>query len=297
MPRVCYVPKEFCAKHQAIIDQAEAIIREYARQGFDLTLRQLYYQFVARDLLPNTLRSYKNLGNVISAARLAGEIDWLAITDRTRFLRGNNHWNTPAELVEEQAERFNIDHWEDQAARAEVWIEKDALVGVIAGACESLDVDYFSCRGYVSQSEMWRAAARLGRYIVDGQAVHIFHLGDHDPSGLDMTRDICDRLALFLGPHAGQIDVQRIALNRDQVDEYEPPPNPAKVTDSRAGAYIDQHGRESWELDALEPAVLVALIETHVGRLRDMGLWTARAAAQEEGRQQLRDVAEEMTGA
>lgn len=171
------------------------------------------------------------------------------------------------------------------------WIEKDALVGVIESACQRLDVDFFSCRGYTSLSEMWRAGERLGGYIDDGQEPIILHLGDHDPSGIDMTRDIAERLEMFVGI---PVEVIRIALNRDQVDQYGPPPNPAKVTDSRAGAYIAEHGRQSWELDALEPTVLQQLIEDHVEEWRDEDLWEEAVAREKADKERLRKAAERM---
>jgi hypothetical protein len=87
--------------------------------------------------------------------------------------------------------------------------------------------------------------------------VVIIHLGDHDPSGVDMTRDIADRLSMFA---ESDIEVNRIALNMDQIEEFNPPPNPAKITDSRSGPYIELYGTSSWELDAIEPATLSQLI-------------------------------------
>jgi hypothetical protein len=162
-------------------------------------------------------------------------------------------------------------------------------VGVIEGICEELDVPFFSCRGYTSQSEMWGAGRRLLRYKRHGdQTPIIFHFGDHDPSGKDMTRDIADRLEMFMGG----LEVKRMALNMDQVEEYEPPPNPAKTTDSRYGAYIAEFGAESWELDALEPAVIAGLIRTAVTALIDQDLWDARKAEVEKNQKLLGLVAE-----
>ncbi len=158
-----------------------------------------------------------------------------------------------------------IDHWEDQEFRPEVWIEKEALIGVIEDICEELDVDYFACKGYVSQSSMYEAYQRLERVMLEGQTPVIIHLGDHDPSGIDITRDIGARQDLF----GGGVRVVRLALNMDQVEKYDPPPNPAKLTDSRVGNYLDRFGDKSWELDALEPGVLVALIEHEVCACRD----------------------------
>jgi hypothetical protein len=176
------------------------------------------------------------------------------------------------------------------------WIEKDALVGVIEGVCTRLDVPYFSCRGYTSQSEVWAAAERHMHYALDGQRIRVIHLGDHDPSGIDMTRDITDRLSLFL-THSGRLapdklEVVRIALNNDQVEKYNPPPNPTKLTDSRAEGYIARFGDESWELDALEPKVISDLIEKHVKERRDDTRWSEDVYREEQERVALLTVAE-----
>ena len=178
----------------AVLRQANTIINLYESQGYQLTLRQLYYQFVARDLIPNTERSYKKLGNIISDGRLAGFIDWDTIEDRTRNLRKLSHWDDPAEIIKSAYMSFAIDKWDRQPNRVEVWVEKEALAGVVQRVCERHDVPFFSCRGYVSQSEMYSAANRLAHYMDMGQDVTIIHLGDHDPSGIDMTRDIKGRL-------------------------------------------------------------------------------------------------------
>ncbi|MFI0406646.1 hypothetical protein [Actinomadura sp. 3N508] len=272
MPRIEYVPRKFSADSKAIIRRANEICADYAAQGYDLTLRQLYYQFVSRDWIPNKQSEYKRLGSIVSDARLAGLIDWHYIVDRTRNLRGLSHWDDPRQIIDAVAAQYLTDRWADQPARVEVWIEKDALVGVIQRVCNRSDVPYFSCRGYTSQSELWSAARRLTRYAEAGQGTVVIHLGDHDPSGIDMTRDIAARLALF-GAEAAE--VRRIALNRDQVDRYQPPPNPAKLTDSRARGYVREHGTSSWELDALDPATLSDLIENEISAWRDDRLWAA----------------------
>ena len=245
MPRIAYIDKKFSADTIAVIDRANVIIEDYQAQGFDLTLRQLYYQFVARGLIPNKDSEYKRLGGIVNDARLAGLIDWAAIQDRTRNLGSLAHWESPNSIINAVASQYRRDLWAGQPYRPEVWIEKDALVGVIEGVCNELDVPFFSCRGYTSQSEMWAASQRLESYLPDQKPL-ILHLGDHDPSGVDMSRDIRERLELFMGG----VEFDRLALNMDQVQQYAPPPNPAKITDSRAVGYIAIHGDESWELDA-----------------------------------------------
>ncbi|WP_113699154.1 hypothetical protein [Nonomuraea lactucae] len=288
MPLITYVPKTFRRSTLDIIERANAICADYASQGFDLTLRQLYYQFVSRDWIANKQTEYDRLGSIVNDARLAGLLDWNYIVDRTRNLRSLAHWDSPESIVDAVAHQYRTERWANQPTRVEVWIEKDALVGVIAGVCQRYDVDYFSCRGYTSQSEMWGAAQRLSRYERSGQKTVIVHLGDHDPSGVDMTRDIRDRLALF----GADTDVVRIALNMDQVEEYQPPPNPAKLTDSRASGYIASHGRSSWELDALDPTTLARLIEDEIWAWRDPEQWERDTAVMERERSLLTAVSE-----
>ncbi len=269
MPRIPYVDFNFRSETIATIRQANEIIAEYREQGFDLTLRQLYYQFVARDLIPNKESEYKRLGSVINDGRLAGLIDWLAISDRTRNLQRNAHWRGPSDIIRDASKQFAIDKWERQDFRVEVWIEKDALVGILESICPDLDVPFFSCRGYTSQSEMWRAAQRLIDYQ---QNVVILHLGDHDPSGIDMSRDIEERLELF-GALEEDDEFRRIALNMEQIEEYSPPPNPAKVTDSRFAKYVSRYGGESWELDSMEPTMLAELVSNEIRSYLDPVQW------------------------
>lgn len=296
MALICYEDKKFTPASLKLIESANTIIMEYQLQGFDLTLRQLYYQFVSRDLLPNKQREYKRLGGIVNDARLAGLIDWDAIVDRTRNLRKLAHWESPADIVEACAKQFRVDKWSNQKTRPEVWIEKDALTGVIEGVCNDLDVPYFSCRGYTSQSELWAASQRLLNYCRGGQQPLVIHLGDHDPSGVDMSRDIKDRLELFMRHHNifYKAKVLRIALNMDQVQQYDPPPNPAKLTDSRAEGYVQEHGDDSWELDALEPKVLVDLIRATIEEHRDEDAWQERVDEENEAKRRLEEVAEEL---
>ncbi len=284
MPLLKYVYQSFNTKSRALIEHANSIIATYAADGYDLTLRQLYYQFVSRGLLPNTQKNYKSLGDLISNARLAGLIDWDHITDRTRNLMGLASWSSPGSLVESCVNRFHLDRWATQDVRPEVWIEKEALAGVFARVCGEYDVDYFCCRGYTSQSEMWVASQRLIRYRDNGQTPMILHFGDHDPSGIDMSRDIRDRLKLF----GADVKFDRRALNWEQVQEYQPPPNPAKATDARYKSYEEQFGDECWELDALEPNVLAGLVRDWVLSHRDEEKWKEIEADEQKGREKIK---------
>ena len=275
MPSICYIDKRFKDDRLLLIDQINEAVIDYTKEGYTLTLRQLYYQLVSRGIIENSARSYKNVGSLINDARLAGLIDWKAIEDRTRVLKKLAHWDNPQSIIASASFQYSKNLWETQKYYIEVWVEKEALAEVVQRACIPLDVSYFCCRGYVSQSEMWEASQRFIRKTQEGKYVTIIHLGDHDPSGIDMTRDIEERITMF-GNHDGGyqfsdnfLGIQRIALNMNQVELYNPPPNPAKITDTRSNKYIEQFGDESWELDALEPKVINNLIHNKVMEYAD----------------------------
>lgn len=287
-----FTDHKFSPASLELIELCNDIIEEYRAQGFLLTLRQLYYQLVARSVVENTQRQYKRVGSILNDARLAGLVDWDAIEDRTRNVQTLTHWNSPAEVVAACADQYREDKWADQKYAVEVWIEKEALAGVIEPVCRRLDVAFLACRGYMSQSEQWRAAKRMQAAYEGGREPVVLHLGDHDPSGIDMTRDNSARLALM--SHDPSLKVYRLALNMDQVEHYDPPPNPAKMTDSRAVDYVEKYGTSSWELDALEPKVLSDLIEDTVLALRDEDLWNDACMREDEGKRVLRIAADNL---
>jgi hypothetical protein len=325
-PLIKYLDTKMRRDTLDVIDSANVVITDYIEQGFVLTLRQLYYQMIARDLFPeswidpvynekqglpattkNTTKNYGRFGSIVNDARLCGLIDWDAIEDRTRNVSEISRWEKPQEVIESAAQAFRIDKWADQPLRVFCLVEKEALAGVFEPTCHALDVPLLACKGYPSQSEMWALAQRflrvcglydalnsddddaLAAWKADVKAqdhmpqdIVVLHFGDHDPSGIDMSRDITERLKLLTHglPFALQryrkgalVAVERLALNIDQVRRYDPPPNPAKTTDSRFTSYEEVHGDESWELDALEPRVLLNILTTRVKQLRVEHLW------------------------
>ena len=266
MPKIKYKEMQIRKTGLALIEQVNAVIELYEQQGYSLTLRQVYYQLVSKNIIPNSEKSYDNLGNLINNGRLAGLIDWTAIEDRTRYVRALNHWDSPQDIIESAAYSYRIDLWQGQYYYVEVWVEKDALIGIVEQTANRYDIPCFSCRGYGSASEYWNAAQRIREQNQFGRDCVILHLGDHDPSGIDMTRDITDRLSMF----GADVHIERIALNMPQIEQYTPPPNPAKTTDSRSGEYIKRYGVNSWELDALEPKMLDRLISDNITKYIDM---------------------------
>lgn len=274
-----------------LIAQVNKVIDEYEGRGFSLTLRQIYYQLVARGLIENKDSEYNRLGGAVSDGRLAGMISWSAIEDRNRELRGLNHYDSPHHLMSNARKDYRLDKWATQKVRPEVWVEKAALEGVIGGICNKLQVDFFACRGYNSQSEQWRAGRRLAGYVQRGQVPIIFHLGDHDPSGIDMTRDNQERLSMFAGV---PVQVTRLALNMNQIESLRPPPNPTKMSDSRAPDYVSQYGYDSWELDALSPDFINDLIRDAVLKFRDGKAWQEMVAQEAADLRRLDMVVEEL---
>jgi hypothetical protein len=255
-----------------MIGRCNSIIEEYESKGYVLSVRQVYYQMVARGYTggENTGRMYDRIQGALNTGRMQGLVSWTALEDRERGLMGLQHYTGIGQVLRSAKASFRLDVWAHQQWRPEVWVEKKALEGVIGGICNRLRVDFFACKGYNSQSEQWRAGRRFADYIRRGQRPIVFHLGDHDPSGLDMTRDNRDRLSMFAGV---PVIVQRLALNMPQIEELQPPPNPAKMSDSRAEAYVEQYGDESWELDALNPEYISRLIEDAILKIRDPERW------------------------
>ncbi|EKO3439431.1 hypothetical protein NTE19_003323 [Vibrio fluvialis] len=253
-----------------VVAHAQSVLTDYQEQGYTLSVRQLYYQFVARGLMENTNQNYKNLIKIVSKARLAGLLEWGYIEDRSREVKQNRHYGSPHDSLLSLVDDYQIDKWFNQEHYIEVWVEKEALIDVVGQVCRSLDVSYFACKGYGSQSELYAAGKRIAAKREAGKSPIVLHLGDHDPSGLDMTDDIESRLSLFA---RRRVDVRRLALNMDQVEQYAPPPNPAKVTDARYFQYAKRYGKLCWELDALEPSVISELVASNVRDFLDIERW------------------------
>lgn len=270
MPKIRFRDVNFTPKRLRLVAQASAIVRHYLARGYRMSLRQLYYRLVATSLIPNTPKDYKRLGHLISDARLAGLIDWNAIEDRGRVARVLQDFKNLREMIDASLATYRLPRWKGQPAYVELWVEKDALSGVLAPVANEFHVTLCVNKGYSSQSAMYEASRRFIRRIrfkTTPKRPVLFYLGDHDPSGEDMVRDIRDRMAMF---GVDGLEVRKLALTIEQVREHNPPPNPAKVTDPRAADYIDLHGPYSWEVDALPVDVLVSLIRNAFMEVIDM---------------------------
>jgi hypothetical protein len=307
MPHIQYEDYNPRARSKKILGHCQDVLEEYEEEGLRLTVRQLFYQMVARDVIPNSQAQYNRLQRIVKRGRRSGYLDWERIVDRGRSLRQRKRWSGPQEIIEASARGFHIDLWANQEHRPEVWIEKSALVEVIEGTCKAWDVPYISTRGYVSDSAAWRASQRY-RDVMNGrvserddpavekdeqedieQVPVILHLSDHDPSGIDMRRDLEEKFELF----GLRFPIRRIALTKRQIEAHQPPPNYAKASDSRADEYVAEHGRECWELDALDPSVIQEVVRDAIAEhISDEEAFQRRKEQRKAGRERLKEVSE-----
>ena len=272
------------------------IIEDFQQQGYKMTLRQLYYQLVTKNIIPNKVNEYKKITNLIAKARMGGFIDWDAIEDRLRRPRLPSWVRNKYQALKEAADGYRMNRQRYQDNYIEVWCEKDALSSVLSRVTSHYHVRLMVNRGYTSVTAMHDAYMRMKDHRPDGQSwwQHrhnlILYLGDHDPSGLDMVRDIRDRLHEF---GLKNLTVKHIALTWEQIGEHEPPPNPAKYTDPRADWYMDKFGMDSWEVDALPPDVLDRLLRNTIEKHIDRTKFNKYLDDEERDRNDLLEIAEE----
>lgn len=288
---------KFNPEAKVLVQKCSDIVTSFHARGFKMTLRQLYYQLVKDNIIRNEEKQYKKLSGLLSDARLMGRVDWEAIEDRIRVPRIPQEFKDLGDLVDTALSAYRLDRWAAQENYVELWVEKDALAGILAPIAREYHVTMRVNRGYSSQTAMYDAGQRFLRACygelpyktlldvarkdgtkLDEDAVErlskiryldkavlpgapkrrpiLLYLGDHDPSGEDMVRDIGARLWMF----GIEVDVRKVALTTEQVEEYDPPPNPAKMNDPRASEYVDKHGDTSWEVDAIPPDALDRII-------------------------------------
>lgn len=262
----------FDSKKEMLIQVGESIL---SRSDAPMTLRQLYYRFVALDLVENKQSQYQYLSESIKEARVDGRIPWSWIEDRTRStdagdwerIDPDDRFDRALKWFKDTPDRHHRPRWEGQENYVEVWVEKEALAGVFADVCDDLKTVSFPNRGYTSITLLKDAAERFKkRALAREKTPYILYFGDFDPSGQDIERNIREKLQDTFGI---PVHVDRRALTREQIDEYELPPQPAKRTDARYESFVQEHGDLAVELDALPPDDLKQLIRDSVGEYFD----------------------------
>lgn len=277
---------------EEVIARIISIVTQYTNMGYRLTLRQLHYQFVSRNWIVNHAKAYKKLGEVLDDCRYAGLVDWNAIVDRGRNPYLPHSVNGITDALNDTHDQYRLDRQQGQDTYIEVWTEKDALSEIMQRSTSKYHVTLCVNKGYTSSSAVYESYERFAERIQNGQEVVVLYFGDHDPSGLDMIRDIDNRLTTMLanGRHniVDGFRVVPIGLTMDQIKEYKCPPNPTKMTDSRTEDYVKMYGRTCWEVDALPPEALTNIIESSIESLIDMNWYQKKLDDEETDKGKLR---------
>jgi hypothetical protein len=282
-----------------LLTKIQTIVNTYMDQGITLTNRQLYYQLVANDIIPNSQETYKRICTFLTDARYGGYIDWEAIEDRGRVPKKHPEWDNVKELVESAVHSYRLPRWKDQEYYVELYCEKQAMESILKPIADKYHIYFGYNKGYSSASTMYDLAQRIKEQINNDKKCVILYLGDHDPSGLDMVRDIRERISEFLTEGDESVEpnftIEPLALNMKQIAQYNPPPNPAKITDPRAKGYIEEFGNISWELDSLKPEVLIRITEIGIKEHLDQDLYEEIIMREKREIQKLRKYAESLT--
>ncbi len=281
MPLIRYADLRLHSASKLLVERATEIVAHYASLNIAMTLRALYYQFVRRNWIPNSDKSYKNFGHTLSEARKGGFFDWDAIVDQHRPRLMPTHYKDLRDKIESSIGFYKLNRWAGQANHVVVVIEKDAQTAVFAPVCDDLHVPLFVNKGYGSSTVLWELAEYL-KCFPECDNVVVLYFGDHDPSGVDMTRDLSARLDLFQVSDSVNLTVTRVALTIEQVRQYKCPPNPVMLKpkpgktrfDNRAQAYVAKYGKQCWEMDALPPEVMRELLVESVEAYLDKDLFS-----------------------
>ena len=260
------------------IEQVNEILEEYSRQGFSMTIRQLYYQMVSRGVIAFDNREYEKLVSLITKGRDAGLIDWNHITDRARAVYGSETYDSPKAALKEAARLYREDLWRDMPARPLIAYEKAGLAQIIERATDDYNVDHFSTRGECSIT--WLHKLSKGYYT------HIFYLGDHDGHGVQISDGLKERLALY---SYGDIVFERIGISLEQGEAIHAPKIELKKGTNRTLGfdYVKRFGVSyGYEIDAFSPTQLSEIIRKAIESVIDLdpATWQKAIQKQEDGK-------------
>lgn len=295
----------FSKNQRDLLSQITNIVKDYEDQCITLTSRQLYYQLVSRDIIPNADMVYKRICSFLTDARYAGVIDWESIEDRGRVPTKPSEWDNISDLINSAVHSYRLPRWSDQDTYVELYCEKQAMESVLKPVAQKYHIYFGVNKGYSSASTMYDLAMRVKNQMQARKKATVLYLGDHDPSGLDMVRDMRDRINEFLSggndpmeyEHDSEdmFEILPLALNMGQIKKYNPPPNPAKITDPRAKQYLAEYGNKSWELDALEPKVLMQIAENGILSNMDVYKYSRWIERENSEKQRLIDFGKKIT--
>lgn len=264
---------------EEVVQHIVDILADYAEDDYIITLRQLHYQFVKSNWIINHDTAYKKLGTILDDCRYAGIIDWAAIEYRGRKPYIPYSVRDPDHALQDTVDQYRLDRQLGQEVAIELWTEKDALSGILQRTTEKYHIQLAVNKGYTSSSAIYRAYQRILYNARSGKYTTILYFGDHDPSGLDMIRDIQERLTMMVEKGKYELTAKNvfqvlpIGLTMKQIRQYNLPPNPTKMTDTRSNGYIKKFGKTCWEVDALDPRTLTDIVEANIVDQIDVDLY------------------------
>ena len=240
--------------------KSEVEVRRQALYGIvkamqPMTVRQVYYQATVRGIVEKTEAGYTKVQTDLVLMRKSGMLPYGWLADNTRWQRKPNTHNSIQEALNETARFYRKALWSEVDAYVEIWLEKDALSGVIYPITEMYDVPLMVARGYASLSFLHSAAEHINDVNCP---VYIYHLGDYDPSGVNAGEKI-EQTLRELAP-AANIAFERIGVTKWQIEEFKLPTRPTKTSDTRSKGF----GDISVELDAIDPGTLRAIVEAAI---------------------------------
>ena len=260
-------------------------IHEILAHAPPATVRQVYYRLVASGAVEKTENEYKRTVRLLTAMRRERAVPMPWIADYTRWIRKPTTFDSPEHALRATARLYRRKLWANQAAYVEVWLEKDALAGVVIDETDPYDVPLMVTRGYPSVSFLHTAAEAIRAQAERGKPAHLYYLGDHDPSGVDISRHVEERIR----EHVPQADLhfERIAVTPEQISAWSLPTRPTKRTDTRSRNFDGG----SVEVDAIPPAQLRQLVRDAIEQNIDRRALRVLMAAEESEREMLLDLA------
>jgi len=271
-----------------------ALGHELLEAEHPMTLRQLFYRLVSVEALENTQPDYQRLSRILTDARERGEIPFEWIVDRSRPKYEASVFRDPAAYAEAVKHSYRKDYWREQTWYVEIWTEKDAILGSIEPVTDDLGVTVRVGRGFLSTT---RAHEIAETFLGIEKPIEVFYLGDHDPSGVCIERDAVRRISEQMDPGAFGSEcfrLERLAIHPRDISDFDLPPLRIKVSDSRAVAFLREHGSECVELDALPPSELRDRLRRAIEARIDWPSWDRAIMAERAELESIRKIAGEI---
>ena len=246
------------------IENLKTNMRQLIKSQFPMTCRQVFYAMVSRGWIEKKESEYKNVVcRLLAIMRRDGTLPYYMIADSTRWMRKPTTYNNLGDFLKITAETYRRSVWADIPHYVEVWLEKEALAGVLYEETEKWDVPLMVTRGYPSISFLYEAAMSIKN---TGKPTTIYYFGDRDPSGVDIPRVVEKELRKFL-PIEQTFNFSIEAVTERQIIEMNLQTRPTKKSDARSKNFTGG----SIEVDAIPPNDLRELVQKCITRHIDAG--------------------------